>query len=165
MGSSTPSTFLPKAVLPSALWVHEGWSCLRLPHLLACRSAFHQPLGCPHSAPLLLVLSWPSFLFQPPGPSPVSESSQCTHRRAFPPRLTCIPPPTAPHTHPHAGRLKAMVQESTGGGEQRLRLRRVKKGLNTHQMEGVSFLCLPLPALLGSNAIFLPSLNFSHIIR
>lgn len=40
-----------------------------------------------------------------------------------------------------------------------------KKGLNTHQVQGVSFLCLPLSALLGSNAVFLPPLNFSHIVR
>lgn len=49
-------------------------------------------------------------------------------------------------------------------GSKAYRLQRLKKVLSTHQVQGVGFLCLPLPALLGSDAIFLPSLNFPDII-
>lgn len=38
------------------------------------------------------------------------------------------------------------------------------KKSGTHQVQGVGFLCLPLPTLLGSDAVLLPPLNFSHIV-
>lgn len=82
--------------MTSALWVHVGWSSLRFSHLLAGGSAFHQPLGCPHSA-FLHMPSWGSFLFQPPSPFPATESSPRTHPTCIPHPSTDIPTYTSPH--------------------------------------------------------------------
>lgn len=169
----TPCKFLPKTVLPSFC---RGTSSLCLLHLRAGRSGSTQPSSGPQVInsftlhALLGVRKKGSLLYQPHGSCSATNFSRYNHRRASPPHRTPQPYPAtlprpSPHTHPHADRLKAVVQAPMSGGEQSPRLKRMKEVLNTHQVQGVSLLCLPLSALLGSNAIFLPSLNFSHIIR
>lgn len=167
---------LPNTVLPSAgrgaLQRHEALSSYPIISEQAV-SGTTQPSSGPRVINsltlhvLLAVRKKNLFLYQPHGSCSATKFSQYTHRKASPPHRTLRhhSPPAPPHTHPHADRLRAVIQAFMSDGEQSLRLKRMEKVLNTHQVQGVSLLCLPLSALLGRNAIFLPPLNFSHIIR
>lgn len=129
---------------------------------------------CLHSASGLSTL----YSFTPHSPSGVKKSSfflfpssgsflakifSIHSKESLLSHLTPQPSPylLSPQPHPQAGRCRAVVhaegaKPKAQEGEERM---------NTHQVQSVGFLRLPLPALLGSNAIFLPPLNFPHIIR